>query len=70
LDYFGTTVNVASRLCALSTGSDIVVSRQVLDDGGVSALIGEAGPRMAVREDASALRGIDPAPFSFWRIGN
>ena len=68
LDYFGTTVNVGARLCALSTGADIVVSGPVLRDPEVSALLADAGRGLLARADASALRGIGSAPFDFWRI--
>ena len=54
LDYFGTTVNVGARLCALSTGADIVVSGPVLRDPEVAALVGGA---VSARRDAAALRG-------------
>jgi class 3 adenylate cyclase len=67
LDYFGTTVNVGARLCALSTGSDILVSGQVLRDPEVTALV--AGPRApAVRRDAAALRGFGGDAFEFFRL--
>jgi class 3 adenylate cyclase len=68
LDYFGTTVNVTARLCALSTGSDIVVTAQILRDPEVAALV--AGPRasMGARHDAASLRGIGGDAFEFWRL--
>jgi class 3 adenylate cyclase len=68
LDYFGTTVNVGARLCALSTGSDIVVSGQVLNDPEVAALV--AGPRagLSARRDAAALRGFGGDTFEFYRL--
>jgi class 3 adenylate cyclase len=68
LDYFGTTVNVAARLCSLSTGSDIVVSGSVLDDAEVSELRESAGPGLSVRPDSAPLKGIGEEPFEFWRL--
>ena len=65
LDYFGTTVNVGARLCALSTGADIVVSGPVLRDPEVSALVGGA---VSARRDAAALRGMAGDAFEFWRL--
>ncbi|MDQ3874459.1 MAG: DUF5939 domain-containing protein, partial [Actinomycetota bacterium] len=41
LDYFGSTVNLAARLVALSTGSDVVVSDAVLADPEVSDELAE-----------------------------
>ncbi len=61
-------MNVGARLCALSTGADIVVSGPVLRDPEVSALLADAGRGLLARADASALRGIGSAPFDFWRI--
>ncbi|HZZ20553.1 MAG TPA: DUF5939 domain-containing protein [Opitutaceae bacterium] len=70
LDYFGTTVNVCSRLCSLSTGSDIVVSGPVLQDAEVAGLMESGGGAMGVRRDASALKGIGSEPFEFWRLSD
>ena len=66
LDYFGTTVNVCSRLCALSTGSDVVVTDRVLRDAEVAALF--AGP--GATRDTATLRGMGDAPIEFWRIAS
>ncbi len=68
LDYFGTTVNVCSRLCALSTGADIVVSGPVLRDPGVAALLADPAEGLTARRDASELRGIGGSPFEYWRV--
>lgn len=68
LDYFGITVNVSSRLCALSTGADIVVSGAVLRDPGVAALLEGAGGRLSARADSAPLRGPGGAPFELWRV--
>ena len=62
LDYFGTTVNVSSRLCALSTGADTVVSGAVLRDPSVAALLEAAGGRIAAKPGAGG------SPFEFWRV--
>ena len=70
LDYFGTTVNIGSRLCALSTGSDIVVSEPVIRDPEVSELVAKGAPVLAIREDATPLRGISDAPYAYWRIAS
>lgn len=70
LDYFGTTVNVGSRLCALSSGADIVVSGQVLGDPAVKELLSHYGSKFSVSRDSSTLKGIAGAPFNFWRISS
>lgn len=68
LDYFGTTVNVGSRLCSLSTGTDIVVSGQVLQDPGVTAILSSSPGAFSVTHDASPLKGIAGSPFPYSRI--
>lgn len=70
LDYFGTTVNVAARLCALSTGADIVISGRILRDPEVAALLGGPGAPLNARHDAAPLRGFGDAKFDFWRVTN
>jgi class 3 adenylate cyclase len=68
LDYFGTTVNVGARLCALSTGSDIVVSGHVLRDPEVAGLVAGPGAAIGVRRDSAALRGLGGDAFEFFRL--
>jgi class 3 adenylate cyclase len=61
-------VNVCSRLCALSTGLDIVISGPVLRDPGVAALLADPGEGLTARPEAAELRGIGEGPFEFWRV--
>jgi class 3 adenylate cyclase len=68
LDYFGTTVNVCSRLCSLSTGADIIVSEPVLRDSEVATLMESGADRIRARQDSAALKGIGGADFEFWRL--
>ena len=70
LDYFGTTVNVGSRLCALSTGADIVVSGPVMEDAGVAALVADPAQGLAASPEAAPLRGIGESAFGFWRVAD
>jgi class 3 adenylate cyclase len=68
LDYFGSTVNLAARLVALSSGSDVVVSEAVVADPEVSDLLaGEALAVDATRLEA-ALKGFDDERFELWRF--
>ena len=62
LDYFGSTVNLASRLVALSIGEDLVVSDAVLTDPEVAALGLAADP--LERE----LKGFEGEQFALWRV--
>lgn len=62
LDYFGSTVNLAARLAALSSGEDVVVSGPVLADPEVAALGLEAEPLQAT------VKGFEEEAFELWRV--
>jgi class 3 adenylate cyclase len=62
LDYFGSTVNLASRLVSLSDGDDLVVSDAVLADPEVAAF-GLDAERLP-----APLRGFEDATLGAWRI--
>jgi class 3 adenylate cyclase len=61
LDYFGSTVNAAARLVALSNGEDVIVSAAVRNDPEVRALDLAATPIDA------ELKGFDER-FELWRL--
>jgi len=63
LDYFGSTVNLAARLVAISSGEDVVVSDAVLADPDVSALALPAEPVEA------ELKGFEDGMIpALWRV--
>jgi class 3 adenylate cyclase len=64
LDYFGSTVNTASRLEHQCAGGEVLISDAVLEDAAAAAAI--AG--RACRPDAVSLRGI-AEPVRFRRVG-
>jgi class 3 adenylate cyclase len=64
LDYFGSTVNLAARLVALSSGSDVVVSAAVLDDPEVA----ELARGLRVEPVEAALKGFEEEAFELWRL--
>ncbi len=68
LDYFGTSVNICARLCALSTGQDIIITDAVREDPEVAALEAAAGGILTGVRDSAPLKGIGGAPFDFWRM--
>ena len=68
LDYFGTTVNVGSRLCSLSTGSDIVVSERVALDPAVAGILSDPVQGLAARPDSAPLRGLGDSAHAFRRL--
>ena len=63
LDYFGSTVNLAARLEALSTGDDLIVSDAVLDDPEVAEL------ELAREPLEATLKGFeDEGVVGLWRV--
>ncbi|MEK7787105.1 MAG: adenylate/guanylate cyclase domain-containing protein, partial [Chloroflexota bacterium] len=64
LDYFGETVNIASRLGALSEGDDVVVSHAILDDPTACGLAESIGQVLPV---SARLRGL-PEAFELHRL--
>jgi class 3 adenylate cyclase len=69
LDYFGSTVNLASRLEAQSTGDDVVVSTAVYSDPEVRELLSDPGKGYSVTRFEMPLKGFDQERFELWRVG-
>jgi class 3 adenylate cyclase len=66
LDYFGSTVNFAARLEGLSTGADVIISREVFDDDKVKALL-----RSEEYEASSfemSVKGFEEEQLELWRV--
>lgn len=66
LDYFGSTVNLASRLEGQSTGGDVVISASVHADPGVRELLDDSGLNATRFE--MLLKGFDEERFELWRV--
>ena len=66
LDYFGSTVNLAARLEALSTGSDVIISQSVFEDTTVRKLLDEKD--LLADEFDMSLKGFENERFALWRI--
>lgn len=66
LDYFGSTVNLAARLEALSSGSDVIISRPVFEDAQVRELL--ESKRLAATEFDMSLKGFENERFALWRV--
>ena len=66
LDYFGSTVNMAARLEALSTGNDVIVSHALYDDPEVQDFV-KSEQLQATRFDM-LLKGFKDESFELWRI--
>jgi adenylate cyclase len=66
IDYFGSTVNVAARLVALSSGTDVVVSEAVLDDPEVAAEVASGGT--TVEPFDATLKGLEDERFELFRL--
>ncbi len=65
LDYFGSTVNVASRLGSLSSGNDLVISKRVRRHPEVEALFREMGA--TVTSTRAQIQGMDER-LEVWRV--
>jgi class 3 adenylate cyclase len=68
LDYFGSTVNLAARLEAQSTGDDVVVSAAVYHDPGVRELLSDPRNGFVATRFAIPLKGFDNERFELWRV--
>jgi class 3 adenylate cyclase len=68
LDYFGSTVNLASRLEGQSTGDDVVISTAVYSDPEVRELLSDPGKGYSVARFEMPLKGFDQERFELWRI--
>jgi class 3 adenylate cyclase len=67
-DYFGTTVNLASRLEGLSTGGDVVLTREFLEDADVRSWLAAEGARYAQEEIEAKLKGFEDRPEKLVRL--
>lgn len=75
LDYFGTTVNLTARLCALSTGEDLVLSASTHGDAEVAAYLADSAAHLADSPDhlgatagRTTLKGFGADTFDVWRV--
>ena len=68
LDYFGSTVNLAARLEALSSGMDVIISRSVFEDAQVRELLD--AKRLSATEFAMSLKGFEDERFALWRVSD
>jgi class 3 adenylate cyclase len=66
LDYFGSTVNLAARLEALSTGNDVIISQNVYEDDKVRELLDQK--KLVADEFDMSLKGFENERFALWRI--
>ncbi len=68
LDYFGSTVNMAARLEAQSTGDDVVISSAVYSDPEVRELLGDPDAGFTANRFEISLKGFDREQFELWRV--
>ena len=68
LDYFGTTVNVAARLCGLSTGTDLVISAAVGRDPEIALLLDSGAGGIQAAVELTPLRGFANETFEVLRV--
>lgn len=68
LDYFGSTVNMASRLESLSASGGCVISGEVYHDLEVQAYLAELGEMVQVEPVQATLKGFEDLTIELWRI--
>jgi len=66
LDYFGTTVNIASRLEGQAQGDDLIVSTEVMQQPGVQRVLSERA--VAVEDFTARLKGFTDEEFRLHQI--
>lgn len=67
LDYFGSTVNFAARLCGLSTGRDLILSSAARADTEVTALLASSPAPLTAAPERVTVRGFGDTVFEIWR---
>ncbi|MCP5095448.1 MAG: adenylate/guanylate cyclase domain-containing protein, partial [Chloroflexi bacterium] len=68
LDYFGSTINVASRLEKFSQGSDIILSDTVYNDPEVADYLSGDDAPSCFELIETTLKGYDEECFTIWRV--
>ncbi|HRQ40848.1 MAG TPA: DUF5939 domain-containing protein [Chloroflexota bacterium] len=68
LDYFGTTINIASRLEKFARANEIVVSDQLYHDPEVQEFLQNAAQSLTITPFDEMLKGFDNENFHLWRI--
>ena len=68
LDYFGTTVNIAARLCGLCHGGDLVLSAALRGDPEVAAALAGTPGAFGATAERVTLRGFGDEQFEVWRV--
>lgn len=71
LDYFGTTVNLASRLVDLSSGVDLILSNELYQDPEVTTLLASPEFQQSKQQlHIATLKGFENEILEVWRIPN
>ena len=68
LDYFGSTVNIASPLEKFSEGGDIVISEGIYGDAEVAAYLETNRSACQIERIEATLKGFDGERFTLTRV--
>jgi class 3 adenylate cyclase len=68
LDYFGTTVNIASRLEKFARSDDIILSDAVHEDPELRDYLADTDHRFQIEPFEEMLKGFDDECFHLWRV--
>ncbi len=70
LDYFGTTINIASRLEKFAHANEIIISDNLYHDPEVQEFLQNAANSLKIEPFDEMLKGFDNENFHLWRITN
>jgi len=68
IDYFGSTVNIASRLVDTANENEIVISQDVAKNDDIQRLLREKYSHFNIRQEPVSLKGFDRKMFNVRRI--
>jgi class 3 adenylate cyclase len=70
LDYFGSTVNIASRLERFSSGKDVIISDTIRHDPEVSEVLSIKEAQLVAKRFEAQLKGFNEKQFHLWRVAH
>mgnify|MGYP006277932633 FL=1 len=68
LDYFGSTVNLASRIVQFANGHDIILTDEVLDDPEISEFMDRHASDLEIHSFAENIKGFEQGAYPLNRI--
>jgi len=63
IDFFGSTVNIASRFADYASENEVILSQKIFEDGNIEELLEETQCNSSIKNIATALKGFNSEPF-------